>query len=50
MSVRKRGPGAYQVRVDPFPAQTVRTLDDANRLELDLKRRKSMGRLTLRLR
>jgi hypothetical protein len=37
MSVRKRGPRSYQVRVAPFPAQTLPTRDAAERLDLDLK-------------
>ncbi len=43
MSIRKRGARSYQVRVDPFPAQTVPTKDAAERLELDLKLRKIGG-------
>lgn len=43
MSIRKRGPRSYQVRISPFPAQTVPTRDAAEKLELDLKTRKSLG-------
>lgn len=43
MSIRKRGPRSYQVRVTPFPAQTVPTREAAERLELDLKLRKVGG-------
>ena len=45
MSVRKRGPRSYQVRLEPFPAQTVPTKEAADKLELDLKRRKALGEL-----
>lgn len=45
MSIRRRGPHAYQVRVGNLPAQTVPTRVDAERLELDLRRRLSMGEL-----
>src|SRR3954463_1247999 len=45
MSIRKRGPKADQVRVSPVPAPTVPTRDAAEKLELDLKLRKSMGDL-----
>jgi len=44
MSITKRG-NSYLVRVAPFNGQTVYTRADAERLELDLKRKKSMGRL-----
>ena len=44
MSIRKRGK-AYQVRVTPYPSKTVRTREDAEKLEIDLKRRKSLGAL-----
>lgn len=43
MSIRKRGRQAYQVRVDPFPAQTVPTREAAERLELRLKLRRVSG-------
>jgi hypothetical protein len=45
MSIRKRGPRAYQVRVGNLPARTVPTRADAERLELDLRRRLSLGEL-----
>ena len=45
MSIRRRGPRSYQVRVGNLPAQTVLTRADAERLELDLRRRLSMGEL-----
>lgn len=45
MSIRKRGKGAYQVRVRPFPARTVPTHEAAVALQLDLKLRKSLGDL-----
>jgi integrase len=43
MSIRKRGPRAYQVRVAPFAAQTVPTREAAERLELDLRLRRVGG-------
>ena len=43
MSIRKRGPRSYQVRVAGFPAQTVPTREAAERLELDLKLRRVGG-------
>jgi hypothetical protein len=43
MSIRKRGVRSYQVRVSPFPAQTVPTREAAEKLELDLKLRRSLG-------
>jgi integrase len=43
VSIRKRGPRSYQVRIAPFPAETVPTRDAAERLELDLKLRKVGG-------
>ncbi len=43
MSIRKRGVRAYQIRVAPFPAQTVATREAAERLELELKLRKVGG-------
>ena len=45
MSVRKRGKRSYQVRVSGFPAQTVPTREAAEKLELDLKLRRSLGEL-----
>ncbi len=45
MSIRQRGPNAFQVRVSPFEAQTVPTRRAAERLELDLKLRRSLGDL-----
>lgn len=45
MSIRKRGKRSYQVRVRPFPDQTVPTRDAAEALELDLKLRRSLGDL-----
>src|SRR3954471_4078388 len=45
MSVRKRGPRSYQVRVSPFPAQTAPTREAAEKIELDLRRRRSLGDL-----
>lgn len=45
MSIRKRGPRAYQVRVSGFPAQTAPTRESAERIELDLKRRRALGEL-----
>lgn len=44
MAVRKRGNG-WQVRVDPFPTQTVPRKRDAERLEIDLKTKKALGHL-----
>ena len=43
MSIRKRRPHSYQVRVTPFPAQTLPTREAAERLELELKLRKVGG-------
>ena len=43
MSITKRGSRSYLVRVAPFPATTVRTREDAERVELELKRRKALG-------
>ena len=43
MSITKRGSRSYLVRVAPFPARTVRTREDAERVELELKRRKTLG-------
>jgi hypothetical protein len=45
VSIWKRGKGAYVVRVHPYRAQTVVTRADAETLERDLKRRRSMGEL-----
>lgn len=45
MSIRKRGRRSYQVRVRPFPDQTVPTREAAEALELDLKLRRSLGDL-----
>ncbi len=45
MSIRKRGPRAYQARVAGFPAQTAPTKEAAERIELDLKRRRALGDL-----
>ena len=45
MSIRKRGARSYQVRVAGFPAETAPTKESAERLELDLKRRKVLGEL-----
>jgi integrase len=45
MSIRKRGTRSYQVRVSPFPAQTAPTRDAAEKIELDLKRRRALGNL-----
>jgi integrase len=36
---------SYLVRVEPFPAQTLRTREDAERVESVLKRRKALGEL-----
>jgi integrase len=45
VSIRRRGPRSYQVRVGNLPARTVPTRADAERVELDLRRRLSMGEL-----
>lgn len=45
MSIRKRGSRSYQVRVSGFPAQTVPTRAAAEKLELELRTRSSMGDL-----
>ena len=45
MSIRKRGPRSYQVRVGRLPARTVPTRADAERLELELRRRLALGEL-----
>jgi integrase len=44
MSIRRRG-DAFQVRVVGFPARTLPTRQAAERVELDLKLRRSMGQL-----
>jgi len=43
VSITKRGTRSYLVRVDPFAATTLRTKEDAERVELELKRRKALG-------
>jgi integrase len=43
VSITRRGSRSYLVRVAPFPARTVRTREDAERVELELKRRKALG-------
>ena len=43
MSITKRGARSYLVRVEPFRAQTLRTKEDAERVELELKRQKALG-------
>lgn len=45
MSVRRRGKRSYEVRVRPFPSRSVPTKDAADKLELDLMLRRSMGDL-----
>ena len=45
MSIRRRGKQAYQVRVAPFAARTVRTRRDAELVEADLRQRRAMGEL-----
>jgi integrase len=45
MSIRKRAPRSYQVRVSGFPAQTAPTRESAEKIELDLKRRRALGDL-----
>ena len=45
MSIRRRGARSYQVRVSPFPAQTAPTRETAEKIELDLKRRRALGGL-----
>jgi integrase len=44
-NIRKRGPGSYQVRVNGFPARTAPTKESAEKIALDLKRRKALGDL-----
>jgi hypothetical protein len=43
VSITRRGARSYLVRVEPFPAPTLRTKEDAERVELELKRRKALG-------
>jgi len=43
VSIRKRGKRSYQVRVPPFPAETVPTREAAEKLELALKLRRLGG-------
>jgi integrase len=43
VSISKRGARSYLVRVEPYPARTLRTKEDAERVELELKRRKALG-------
>jgi hypothetical protein len=45
VNIRKRGPRSYQVRVNGFPAQTAPTREAAEKIALDLKRRKALGNL-----
>jgi hypothetical protein len=45
MSVRKRGPRSYQVRVAGFPARTLPTRETAEKVELELRRQKALGEL-----
>ena len=45
MSVRKRGPRSFQVRVTGFPSETLPTKEAAEKLDLDLKVRRSLGDL-----
>jgi integrase len=45
MSIRKRSPRSYQVRVSGFPAQTAPTREAAEKIELDLRRRRALGHL-----
>jgi integrase len=47
VSIRKRGKRSYQVRVSPFPAQTVPTREAAEKFELDLKLRRVSGAVSL---
>ena len=47
MSIRRRGKRSYQVRVSPFPAQTVPTREAAEKLELDLKLRRVRGEVMM---
>jgi hypothetical protein len=43
MSVRKRGPRSYQVRVAGFPARTLPTRETAEKVELELRRQEGAG-------
>ena len=43
MSIRRRGPNSFQVRVEPFRAETVPTAEAARKLELTLKLRRLNG-------
>lgn len=45
MSVRRKGKHTYEVRVRPFPSRCVPTKEAADKLELDMKLRRSMGDL-----
>jgi hypothetical protein len=45
VSIRKRSSRSYQVRVSGFPSQTVPTREAAEKLQLDLKLRRSLGGL-----
>jgi integrase len=45
VSIRKRGSRSYQVRVNGFPAQTAPTREAAEKIDLDLKRRRALGHL-----
>jgi integrase len=45
MSVRRRGKRSYEVRVRPFPSRYAPTREAAQKLELDLMLRRSMGDL-----
>lgn len=45
MAIRVRGTESFQVRVRPFPDQTVPTREAAKALELHLKLKKSLGEL-----
>jgi len=45
MSIRKRGPRSFQVRVAPFPARTLPTMTAARRYELELFHRRAQGDL-----
>lgn len=45
MSIRKRGKHSFQVRVSPFPAKTLPTMEAARRYQLDLMLRRSQGDL-----
>ena len=43
--MRRKGKHTYEVRVRPFPSRCVPTKEAADKLELDLKLRRSMGDL-----